>query len=67
MGPLVEIRKQAVMDATASHRFVSANNLPGQILERIMSALLGGALKFGTLTGVQSQIQTALDQAARHR
>ena len=47
MGPLAEIRKQAVMDATASHRFVSANNLPGQILERIMSAFAWWRAKFG--------------------
>ena len=31
-APLVEIRKQAAMEATASHMFVSANALPGQIL-----------------------------------
>jgi hypothetical protein len=33
--PLLEIRKQAVMDATASHTFISPNALPGQRLARI--------------------------------
>jgi hypothetical protein len=39
IAPLVEIRKQAVIDATASHMFVSANALPGQILAHIRSGL----------------------------
>jgi len=43
-APLVESRKQAVMDATASHTFVSANALPGQILVRIRRRL---RVKFG--------------------
>jgi hypothetical protein len=47
IGPLAEIRKQAVMDATESHTLVSANALPGQILARIMSALRGLRVKFG--------------------
>ena len=67
IGPLAEIRRQAVMDATASHTLVSANALPGQILARIMSALRGCLLNLGTLTVVQNQRPSALDQAACHR
>jgi hypothetical protein len=37
--PLLEIRKQAVIDATASHTFISPNALPGQILAHIRSGL----------------------------
>jgi len=67
IGPLVEIRKQAVMDATASHTLVSANALPGQVLVRSKSGLHGSVLNLGTLTDVQNQIPSALDQAACHR
>ena len=35
IAPLLEIRKQAVIDATASHMFISANALPGHILAHI--------------------------------
>jgi hypothetical protein len=52
------------MDARASHTFVSANALPGQILERIRSGLHAN---LGTLTDVQSQISVVVDQAARRR
>jgi hypothetical protein len=37
--PLLEIRKQAVIDATASHIFISANALPGHILVHISGLL----------------------------
>ena len=66
IAPLVEIRKQAVMDATATHTLVSANALPGQMLAGSMSALRGCMLNWGTLTDVQSQMPIALDQAAGH-
>ena len=64
IGPLAEIRRQAVMDATASHMFVSANALPGQILVHIRSGLHAN---LGTLTDAQSQIPDVLDRAAFHR
>jgi hypothetical protein len=67
IGPLAEIWRQAVMDATASHTLVSANAFPGQILPRIMSALRGWVLNLGTLTVVQNRRPSALDRAARHR
>ena len=56
--PLLEIRKQAVIDVTASHTFTSPNALPGQILAHIRSGLDARCVitKFGTLTDVQSQI-----------
>ena len=38
--PLLEILKQAVIDATASHIFISANTLPGHVLAHI-SGLCG--------------------------
>ena len=61
--PLLEIRKQAVIDATASHMFVSANALPGQILAHIRSGLHAD---LRSLTDVQSQIPSVSDQAVWH-
>ena len=39
ISPLLEIRKQVVIDATASHTLISPNTLPGQILAHIRSGL----------------------------
>ena len=61
---LLEIRKLAVIDATASHTFVSPNALPGQILAHVRSGLHAN---LGTLTDVQSQIPDVLGQVAGHR
>ena len=66
--PLLEIRKQAVIDATASHTFISPNAFPGQILAHIRNGLHAWYVitNLGRLTDVQSQIRTVLDQAAFH-
>jgi hypothetical protein len=62
--PLVEIRKQEVIDPTASRMFMSSNSLPGQITCTEQEWV---TTNLGTLTDVQSQIISALDQAACHR
>ena len=67
IAPLLEMLKQAVIDATASHIFVSANILPGHILctyIRISEGVVYVAIQVYKLTDVQSQISIALDQAA---
>ena len=67
IAPLLEIWKQAVIDATASHMFISANALPGHKLAHISGRVVYVAIKLETLTDVQSQISVALDQAACRR
>ena len=66
--PLLEIWKQAVIDATASHMFISANVLPGHILAcKYQNWVACVAADLDRRTDVQSQKSVALDQEACRR